>query len=1168
MASTKNLHLSMTPEGTNKSFLDWRLEQDGTENSNMQKLDAAWGDMAARVDGALAAVGKPTVAETAADMTDQTRAYVYTGSETGYTYGNWYYYDAEEEEWVSGGVYQASAVETDETLRVEGMAADAKATGELVAINETPMAGTKISITTTTEDVTLATMDDVDELKTQLSGLGVFNVCTYTGVYSYANADARAAVPSEFKKIGQIIAYKNTDGKWKIEQYINDTITDSLWLVDSSWRVIYISSESAWVTGTSYTNNTVNSAVVYNTNTATFASKKVKVSEGDVVYVRAYNGTGYKAWATTDANGIVKRNCQLNTGNIREEIITIASGEEWLYCNTSATSIDVSMVTPINLSDFTLDLAERLFAETEVYNVNDRVTDTTYTIETGRNAVPKEVRKKGLIITYKLANGIWRTEEYIGENPTSTTTWTAHVNWSPVHKKYDRNTIVVAPYNATAFQLAFADYVAADQSNGIYTINLAIGSLLNYNNSKGRVYLLNGTYEGTNIIAGQYPNIIIEGESTDGVIINSSNSGGDIDFQLTAGCTLKNLTLTNSIANSRMYNLKKMENVKMNGVIVDSTNPAYNKYIINVGDNYAVSDLTRLFLMFDNNVFEPDSENRFEVHIYGHIKHKGSLAFKYDYVDYIGHNAIVELQGNENINILIQDGTNSDDVVNHITNIHFLKVGCYNYYSNGAVMLSAKNYIFKDCIFENKTCSPSPFIQTQYDGDNVKGARRHGIVIDIHAYGKDCKTEFHNCVGIGSPYGFQNTRGWYFVWGSPKVYDSVGYGGGIGWYGHGIICHRSSNPEFFNCRAYGGNRSYRDASGFRYQCVGSGTFIGCVGYASTGERYRSNGVPYETLHEKCVELGITDESFFYDGENVNYDGLTLVVPDDGNNTVRFNLLSALTEEDVEFEALGELTSGGSGFSFWANAGKAKLINCIGYAGAGENTCGLKAERKANPTVIGGYFGYNLHAWDCNYERDSGQTYQTITIDPENLSEYAPYDIISVNLTVPVFTSTTKLFVETIESTPQRIVNGIDLSGISSIAIIDSSMTHVAAGVKLKAWVTDGNNSPITINGDMIFHFLWTEGNTMYGVQTVDSSSLDMNGCEITASTQGTGIDIETDSTSYSINHVLCKTLGSTAIDADVSNLRIFDSAFEGTVDAEITFATKTAINSSSNYSLS
>lgn len=176
MASTKNLHLSMTPEGTNKSFLDWRLEQDGTENSNMQKLDAAWGDMAARVDGALAAVGKPTVAETAADMTDQTRAYVYTGSETGYTYGNWYYYDAEEEAWVSGGVYQASAVETDETLRVEGMAADAKATGELVAINETPMAGTKISITTTSEDVTLATMDDVDELKTQLINLGTYDI--------------------------------------------------------------------------------------------------------------------------------------------------------------------------------------------------------------------------------------------------------------------------------------------------------------------------------------------------------------------------------------------------------------------------------------------------------------------------------------------------------------------------------------------------------------------------------------------------------------------------------------------------------------------------------------------------------------------------------------------------------------------------------------------------------------------------------------------------------------------------------------------------------------------------------------------------------------------------------------------------------------------------------
>ena len=49
--------------------------------------------------------GSPLVASTAAQMTLTNRVYVYTGSESGYTYGNWYYYDGSA--WVSGGTYNA-----------------------------------------------------------------------------------------------------------------------------------------------------------------------------------------------------------------------------------------------------------------------------------------------------------------------------------------------------------------------------------------------------------------------------------------------------------------------------------------------------------------------------------------------------------------------------------------------------------------------------------------------------------------------------------------------------------------------------------------------------------------------------------------------------------------------------------------------------------------------------------------------------------------------------------------------------------------------------------------------------------------------------------------------------------------------------------------------------
>ena len=75
--------------------------------------------------------GTPLTASTVAGMTDTTRVYVYTGSETGYTAGNWYYWDGTA--WTSGGIYQSSGIETDTTLSVAGKAADGKATGDAIA---------------------------------------------------------------------------------------------------------------------------------------------------------------------------------------------------------------------------------------------------------------------------------------------------------------------------------------------------------------------------------------------------------------------------------------------------------------------------------------------------------------------------------------------------------------------------------------------------------------------------------------------------------------------------------------------------------------------------------------------------------------------------------------------------------------------------------------------------------------------------------------------------------------------------------------------------------------------------------------------------------------------------------------------------------------------------
>lgn len=76
------------------------------------------------------AYGSPLTASTVAGMTDHSRVYVYTGSETGYTAGNWYYWNGSA--WTSGGVYNSVAVQTDKTLSVADKAADGKAVGDAI----------------------------------------------------------------------------------------------------------------------------------------------------------------------------------------------------------------------------------------------------------------------------------------------------------------------------------------------------------------------------------------------------------------------------------------------------------------------------------------------------------------------------------------------------------------------------------------------------------------------------------------------------------------------------------------------------------------------------------------------------------------------------------------------------------------------------------------------------------------------------------------------------------------------------------------------------------------------------------------------------------------------------------------------------------------------------
>lgn len=86
------------------------------------------------------AIGSPLTARTAAEMKNKSRVYVYTGAESGYTNGNWYYWDGSA--WISGGVYNAVSVDTDTTLAVSGKPADAAAVGDAISDLESAMPST------------------------------------------------------------------------------------------------------------------------------------------------------------------------------------------------------------------------------------------------------------------------------------------------------------------------------------------------------------------------------------------------------------------------------------------------------------------------------------------------------------------------------------------------------------------------------------------------------------------------------------------------------------------------------------------------------------------------------------------------------------------------------------------------------------------------------------------------------------------------------------------------------------------------------------------------------------------------------------------------------------------------------------------------------------------
>ena len=122
------------------------------------RLDAVDTGLAGRITNLENSAGAVLVAKTKSDMSDTSKIYVYTGSESGMTRGNWYYHNGSA--WVSGGAYNQNLDAIDATLTQSNKGADAKVTGDRLTAAETELNNLKNEL-----NYNSAEMDTTDYVK-------------------------------------------------------------------------------------------------------------------------------------------------------------------------------------------------------------------------------------------------------------------------------------------------------------------------------------------------------------------------------------------------------------------------------------------------------------------------------------------------------------------------------------------------------------------------------------------------------------------------------------------------------------------------------------------------------------------------------------------------------------------------------------------------------------------------------------------------------------------------------------------------------------------------------------------------------------------------------------------------------------------------------------------
>ena len=209
-------------------------------------------------------LGAPLAATTAAQMTDKTRIYVYTGSESGYTKGNWYYWNGSS--WASGGVYNSAAIQTDKTLKQPDKAADSAIVGQQIGKLKESVSNIKNSGT--------GLSDTAKNLLIAILKNAVYTVNQKTNIEALENALSTQNTPTDAWSIVQNLTYvtstNTTFNVKKGESYTTTIVPNTNYTINSVTVVM----GGVDITNTAYNNGVITINSVTGNVTITAIAKK------------------------------------------------------------------------------------------------------------------------------------------------------------------------------------------------------------------------------------------------------------------------------------------------------------------------------------------------------------------------------------------------------------------------------------------------------------------------------------------------------------------------------------------------------------------------------------------------------------------------------------------------------------------------------------------------------------------------------------------------------------------------------------------------------------------------------------------------------------------------------------------------------------------------------